>query len=77
MFIGVFLLGSFYWSMDQVLVQRVFAAKDLNEGRLGAIFCGGLKLTTPFLLVLPGLIAKVLCPGLERPTKRIRRCSVS
>jgi len=66
MFIGVFLLGSFYWSMDQVLVQRVFAAKNLNEGRKGAVLCGALKLTTPFLLVLPGLIAKVLCPGLDR-----------
>jgi SSS family solute:Na+ symporter len=62
MFIGVFLLGSFYWSMDQVLVQRVFAARDLNEGRLGAVFCGFLKLSTPFLLVLPGLIAKALYP---------------
>ena len=38
MFIGVFLLGSFYWSMDQVLVQRVFAARDLNEGPLGRGF---------------------------------------
>jgi SSS family solute:Na+ symporter len=51
------LVGSFYWSMDQVLVQRVFAAKSLNEGRLGATFCGFLKLTTPFILVMPGIIA--------------------
>jgi len=51
------LVGSFYWSMDQVLVQRVFAAKSLNEGRLGATFCGFLKLTTPFILVMPGLVA--------------------
>jgi solute:Na+ symporter, SSS family len=65
MFICVFILGSFYWSMDQVLVQRVFAAKDLNEGRLGAIFCGGLKILTPFLLVLPGLIAAALYPQLR------------
>ena len=54
MFIGVFILGSFYWSMDQVLVQRAFAAKSLDEGRKGAIFCAFLKLGTPFLLVLPG-----------------------
>ncbi|MEI8374893.1 MAG: sodium/solute symporter [Planctomycetota bacterium] len=73
MFFGVFVLGSFYWSMDQVLVQRAFAAKDLNEGRLGAIFCGFLKLATPFLLVVPGLIAKCnypslpLIPGSENP----------
>lgn len=54
------LVGSFYWSMDQVLVQRVFAAKSLNEGRLGAIFCGFLKLSTPFILVMPGMIALAL-----------------
>ena len=64
MFIGVFLVGSFYWSMDQVLVQRVFAASSLNEGRLGAIFCGFLKISTPFLLVLPGLVARALYPQL-------------
>ena len=69
MFIGVFLVGSFYWSMDQVLVQRVFAARDLNEGRLGAVFCGYLKITTPFLLVLPGLIARALFPSLGSPDR--------
>jgi len=67
MLVGVFLLGSFYWSMDQVLVQRAFSARSLNEGRLGAVFCGFLKLSTPFLLVLPGLIARVLYPRLSRP----------
>ena len=66
MFFAVFLAGSFYWSMDQVLVQRAFAAKDLNEGRKGAILCGFLKLTTPFLLVLPGLIARAMFPSLPR-----------
>jgi solute:Na+ symporter, SSS family len=67
MFFAVFLAGSFYWSMDQVLVQRAFAARDLNEGRKGAILCGFLKLTTPFLLVLPGLIARAMFPDLKRP----------
>jgi solute:Na+ symporter, SSS family len=69
MFFAVFLAGSFYWSMDQVLVQRAFAARDLNEGRKGAILCGFLKLTTPFLLVLPGLIAKAMYPDLPKPDK--------
>ena len=69
MFFAVFLAGSFYWSMDQVLVQRAFAAKNLNEGRKGAILCGFLKLTTPFLLVLPGLIAKAMYPDLPKPDK--------
>lgn len=57
MMTATLLVGSFYWSMDQVLVQRVFAAKTMNEGRLGATLCGFLKLTTPFILVMPGLVA--------------------
>ncbi len=69
MFFGGFLVGSFYWSMDQVLVQRVFAARDLNQGRLGAVFCGYLKVAMPFLLVLPGLIARALFPTLSSPDK--------
>ena len=60
MMTATILVGSFYWSMDQVLVQRVFAARSLNEGRLGATFCGFLKLTTPFILVGPGIIALAL-----------------
>jgi SSS family solute:Na+ symporter len=65
-FIGVFFVGSFYFGMDQVLVQRVFAAKNLNEGRLGAVFCAFLKTLNPLLIVMPGLIAKALYPHLER-----------
>jgi SSS family solute:Na+ symporter len=66
-FFGVFLMGTFYFSADQVLVQRVFAAKNLNEGRLGAVFCAFLKTLNPLVLVLPGLIALALYPGLEKP----------
>ncbi len=73
MFFGVFLAGSFYWSMDQVLVQRAFAARDLDEGRKGAILCGFLKLSTPFLLVLPGLIARALYPNLAKPDQAYGR----
>jgi SSS family solute:Na+ symporter len=63
-FITLWLAGSFYWSMDQVIVQRVFAAKSLDEGRRGAIFCGFLKVVNPFLLTLPGIIAKALYPDI-------------
>lgn len=60
--LGIWIGASFYWSMDQVLVQRVFAARTLNEGRKGAIFTGFLKLLIPFILVLPGIIARALYP---------------
>jgi len=66
-FFGVFLMGTFYFSADQVLVQRVFAAKNLNEGRLGAVFCAFLKTLNPLLLVLPGIIALALYPKLAKP----------
>ena len=65
-FFGVFLVGTFYFSMDQVLVQRVFAAKNLNEGRLGATFCAFLKTMNPLILVGPGIIAAALYPGLDK-----------
>ncbi len=64
---GVAMLGgAFYWSMDQVLVQRAFAARDLNEGRKGAIFAGALKLLIPFVLVVPGIVARALWPSLPK-----------
>ena len=58
--------GAFYWSMDQVIVQRAFAARDLNEGRKGAIFAGALKLLIPLVLVVPGMIARALWPDLPQ-----------
>ena len=58
--------------MDQVLVQRAFAARDLDEGRKGAILCGFLKLTTPFLLVLPGLKADAVADKILAFLDRVR-----
>ena len=52
--------------MDQTNVQRVLGARTLPDGQRGAIFAGFLKLLVPFTLVLPGLVARVLYPGLPR-----------
>jgi len=60
------LAGMFYWCMDQTNVQRVLGARTVEDGQRGAIFAGFLKLVTPFILVLPGVIARVLYPNLER-----------
>jgi SSS family solute:Na+ symporter len=60
------LAGMFYWCMDQTNVQRVLGARTLQDGQRGAIFAGFLKLMVPFILVLPGLIARVLYPALPR-----------
>ena len=62
----------FYWCMDQTNVQRVLGARSVEDGQKGAIFAGFLKLLIPFILVLPGVIARILYPGCRNPTWLIR-----
>jgi SSS family solute:Na+ symporter len=64
MFIGLFFAGSFYWAMNQVIVQRALAARSLDQGQKGAVFAAFLKILPVFILVTPGLIAKALYPNL-------------
>ena len=64
---GVVLLGFYYWTINQFVVQRTLGAKSLKEGQLGAIFAGFLKIPNLFLMILPGLIALKLYPDLSTP----------
>lgn len=64
---GVILLGFYYWTINQFVVQRTLGAENLKEGQLGAIFAGFLKIPNLFLMVLPGIIALKLYPELETP----------
>jgi len=61
---GVFLLGFYYWATNQAITQRVLTAKNLNHGRWGVLFAGFLKLSILFIMVFPGLIARILYPDL-------------
>lgn len=63
--LGVILLGFYYWTLNQFVVQRTLGAKSLDEGRKGAVMAGGLKLLNLFLMIIPGLIAFQLYPNLE------------
>lgn len=62
---GVMLLGFYYWTINQFVVQRTLGARDINEGRKGAVFAGFLKVPNLFLMIAPGLIAIVLYPNLD------------
>ncbi len=64
---GVVLLGFYYWTINQFVVQRTLGAKNLKEGQIGAIFAGFLKIPNLFLMILPGIIALKLYPELETP----------
>ncbi|MGQ7272785.1 solute:sodium symporter family transporter [Marinobacter sp. V034] len=57
LFTGVLLINVFYWTTNQQIIQRTFAAKNLAEGQKGVLLTGLFKLLGPLYLVLPGIIA--------------------
>src|SRR5215210_2732415 len=57
---GAPILGIWYWCTDQHIVQRVLAAKNIQEARRGTIFAGYLKILPVFIFVLPGMVAAAL-----------------
>lgn len=65
--VGMPILGIYFWANNQTLVQRVLSAKTIDEGRRGVIFTGFLTMITLFIIAIPGLIARDLFPGLDRP----------
>ncbi len=58
--LGYPVLGIWYWCCDQTIVQRVLAARDERNARLGPLFCAFLKIWPVFLFVLPGVICAAL-----------------
>ena len=54
---GMMFIQVFYWSTNQVIVQRAIAAKSLEDGQKGVLFASALKLIGPIMLCLPGIIA--------------------
>lgn len=54
------IVGCWYWCTDQYIVQRVLAARNIQQGRRGTIFGGFLKLMPVFLFLIPGVIALAL-----------------
>jgi len=60
--VGMPINSMWYWCTDQVMVQRVLAAKDVRTGQQACVFAGWLKILPMYLMVLPGLIAAALYP---------------
>ena len=59
-FLGYPVLGIWYWCADQTIVQRVLAARDEKQARLGPLFCAFIKILPVFFFVLPGVICVAL-----------------
>jgi SSS family solute:Na+ symporter len=57
LFSGVVLLNLFYWTTNQQIIQRAFAARNLAEGQRGVLIAAFFKVLTPLILILPGIVA--------------------
>ncbi|MBW3603713.1 MAG: sodium:solute symporter [Actinobacteria bacterium] len=62
---GVILLGFYYWTLNQFIVQRTLGADNLDQGRKGALWAGFLKIPNLFIIIVPGAIAILIYPNLE------------
>jgi SSS family solute:Na+ symporter len=51
------IIGLWYWTTDQYIVQRAISAKNISEARKGSIAAGFFKLLPVFIFILPGIIA--------------------
>ncbi|MCD9033350.1 sodium/sugar symporter [Luteimonas sp. Y-2-2-4F] len=64
---GMWVMNVSYWGFNQYIIQRALAAKDLREAQKGVVFAAFLKLLMPLVVVVPGIAAVMLAPGLARP----------
>jgi SSS family solute:Na+ symporter len=67
--LGYPVMSIWFWCADQTIVQRVLGAKDLRNGQLGTVFAGFIKIITPLIFLVPGILCFVLHPGLDNSDK--------
>jgi len=54
------IIGLWYWTTDQYIVQRALGAPNEKEARRGSIAAGFLKLLPVFIFIIPGMISMAL-----------------
>ena len=64
---GMWIMNISYWGFNQYIIQRALAAKSLPEAQKGIAFAAYLKLLMPLIVVVPGMAALILAPGLPKP----------
>lgn len=64
---GMWIANLSYWGFNQYIIQRALAAKSIDEAQRGVLFAAFLKLLMPIIIVLPGIAAVLLSPGLVKP----------
>ena len=51
-----------YWTTDFLVVQRVFAARDIRAAKFAPIIGSYFKMAVPFIVILPGLLGLAVLP---------------
>jgi len=67
LFGGLWVMNLSYWGFNQYIIQRGLAAKSIEEAQGGVLLAAFLKLLVPVIVVLPGIAAVVIAPGLPAP----------
>jgi SSS family solute:Na+ symporter len=57
-----FVISFGYWNTDFLVVQRIFAAKDIRAAKMAPIIGSYFKMAVPFIVILPGLLGLALLP---------------
>ena len=64
---GMWIANLSYWGFNQYIIQRALAAKNIAEAQKGVLFAAFLKLLMPLIIVVPGIAAVLIAPGLAKP----------
>ncbi|CAN5533094.1 sodium/sugar symporter [soil metagenome] len=67
LFGGLWVMNVSYWGFNQYIIQRALGAKNIAEAQKGIALAAYLKLLMPVIVVLPGIAALILVPGLAKP----------
>jgi SSS family solute:Na+ symporter len=67
---GMWVMNVSYWGFNQYIIQRGLAAKSVREAQKGIVLASFLKLLMPAIIVLPGVAAVILVPGLDKTPDR-------
>ncbi len=63
--LGYPVLSLWFWCSDQTIVQRALGARNLRQSQGGTLFAAFLKITPPFIFLLPGIFAAQLLPDIS------------
>ena len=74
MVFGLAISSIWYWCSDQVIVQRALASKDMSHAKGACILAGYLKLLPLFIMIFPGMAARILFPDEVACADPIGKC---